>query len=195
MNLASKIKRNLNNIPGWRTQRKIVVVESDDWGSIRMPSKKKYQSLIKRGIKVDYNNNWFLDCLESGEDLQILFSIISKYKDPKNNYPLFTMNTVMGNPDFEKIKESKFETFYHEHFFNSYKRYHNCDMQQIWNQGIQDGLIQPQFHAREHLNVSLWLKDLHGGYTETREAFNHGFFGLVTNTSSINQNHYLHLHL
>jgi len=31
--------RNVANIPGWRTDRKIVVIESDDWGAIRMPSK------------------------------------------------------------------------------------------------------------------------------------------------------------
>ncbi len=69
----------------------------------------------------------------------------------------------MGNPDFEKIKESGFETFFHEHFFDSYKRYHNQDLQSTWEEGIKAGLIQPQFHAREHLNVSLWLKDLREG--------------------------------
>lgn len=30
--------KNFSNLPGWRTNRKIVVIESDDWGSIRMPS-------------------------------------------------------------------------------------------------------------------------------------------------------------
>ena len=191
MRLIQDIKKNLINIPGWGSNRKIVVFESDDWGSIRMPSKKTYKALIDKGIKVDDQNQWFLDCLENKDDLDNLFSIISKYKDSRNNHSIFTFNTVMGNPDFKKIKESGFETFFHEHFFHSYKHYHNQDLQSIWDEGIKAGLMQPQFHAREHLNVSLWLKDLQAGRIETRQAFDHGFFGLVTNTSSIHQKHYL----
>lgn len=29
---------NLINIRGWRTNRKIVVIESDDWGTLRTPN-------------------------------------------------------------------------------------------------------------------------------------------------------------
>ena len=39
MKLKQIISHNLLNIPGWRTKRKLVVIESDDWGAIRMPSK------------------------------------------------------------------------------------------------------------------------------------------------------------
>ena len=191
MRLVNNIKKNLINIPGWRTNRKIIVIESDDWGCIRMPSKKTCQTLIHKGIIVDKKDPWNLDCLESKDDLDELFSIISSYKDNNANFPIFTFNTVMGNPDFEKIKESKFETFYHQHFFNSYKHYHGTDLQQTWKQGIQDKLIQPQFHAKEHLNVSLWLKDLRNGLKNTRIAFDQGFFGLVTETTSHTQVHYL----
>ena len=42
MTLKQTITHNLLNIPGWRTKRHIVVIESDDWGSIRMPSKDVY---------------------------------------------------------------------------------------------------------------------------------------------------------
>ena len=156
-----------------------------------MPSKKVCHTLIHKGLKTDNGDYWNLDCLESRDDLDKLFSIISNYKDKKGSFPIFTFNTVMGNPDFEKIKDSGFKFFFHEHFFDSYKRYHKQDLLPKWEEGIKDGLIQPQFHAREHLNVSLWLKDLQKGLKETRVAFDHGFFGLLTNTSSIHQKHYL----
>lgn len=32
MKLISNLAHNLLNIPGWHTNRKIVVIESDDWG-------------------------------------------------------------------------------------------------------------------------------------------------------------------
>lgn len=191
MRLIKELKLNINNIPGWRTNRKILVIESDDWGSIRMPSKEIYQSLINKGIKVDNNDQWFLDCLESGNDLENLFSVISKYSDIHSNFPVFTMNTVMGNPDFKRIIKTNYKTFYHEHFFDSYKRYHGQDLKMIWKEGKEKGLMQPQFHAREHLNVPLWLKDLRKGIKNTKIAFDHGFFGLVTQTSSKYQKHYL----
>jgi hypothetical protein len=40
------IVRNLANLPGWCTNRKIVVIESDDWGSIRMPSLTIFENLL-----------------------------------------------------------------------------------------------------------------------------------------------------
>ena len=43
--MLDKIKRHISNIPGWRTNRKLVVFESDDWGSIRMPDKKTFEKI------------------------------------------------------------------------------------------------------------------------------------------------------
>ena len=190
-NLFHRVRNNLSNLPGWHTNRKIVIFESDDWGSIRMPSQETLRSLTKKGIHVDNNDHWRLDCLESKEDIENLFLILSKYKDSKTKYPIFTFNTIMGNPDFDKIKKSNYKKFYHEHFFDSYIRYYETDLKTNWEEGIEKGLIKPQFHAREHLNVHLWLKDLRNGIESTRLAFDYHFFGLVTKTSSVAQKHYL----
>ena len=105
------IKQNLINIPGWRTDRKIVVFESDDWGSIRMPSIASYQNLLKNGIRVDlcpYNR---FDNLASKKDLHLLFSILNNYSDINGNHPVFTANTIVANPDFVKIRQNNFEEY------------------------------------------------------------------------------------
>ena len=31
----------------------MVVIESDDWGTIRMPSREVYEEFLRRGIRVD----------------------------------------------------------------------------------------------------------------------------------------------
>ena len=54
--LLSNVLRNIRNIPGWQTKRKIVVVESDDWGSIRMRSSEAYLSFLDKGYNVDKSN-------------------------------------------------------------------------------------------------------------------------------------------
>lgn len=60
MKIQQKVKHNVLNILGWRTNRHIVVIESDDWGSIRMPSVEEYDTLVKKGVtlgKYGYENS------------------------------------------------------------------------------------------------------------------------------------------
>ncbi len=102
------------NLGGWKTDRKIVVIESDDWGSIRMPSKDTYYSLLKLGIPVNKCHYNRFDSLATEEDLTALFDVLTRHKDHKGNYPVFTANCVVANPDFEKIKASDFKEYHYE---------------------------------------------------------------------------------
>jgi hypothetical protein len=189
--LISSLKNIFQNIPGWHSNRKLVVIESDDWGSIRMPSKKVYGQLLRDGITVDRSKYDSLDILESRDDLTILFDLLASVRSSEGRFPKFTFNCVMGNPDFCKIKEEGYHKFHYEHFFESYRNYYGHDLRLHWFKAMEEGLIKPQFHAREHLNVNLWLKDLMAGHKETQIAFERGFYGLKTRTSSVNQRHYL----
>lgn len=47
------LRRNLNNSRGINISRKLIAIESDDWGSIRMPSKDVFAALKKQQIPVD----------------------------------------------------------------------------------------------------------------------------------------------
>jgi hypothetical protein len=189
-NFKSTISRNLINIPGFRTNRKIVVFESDDWGSIRMPSIDVFNLLKnKNGSLVSHYDS--LDSLEKKEDVSDLFNLLSEFKDYKGQSAKFTFNSVMTNPDFSKIRASEFDQYFSENFSDSYENYYGQNTFSIWKQGIEEGLMKPQYHALQHLNRQLWMNDLKKGNSETRLAFNHGFFGVKTKTSSILQNHYL----
>ena len=98
----------------FRTSRKIIVFESDDWGSIRVPSVAVKNKLIDLGYNMNSRPYERLDGLESNEDVEELFNILLKYKDAKGNHPIITANMVMGNPDFGLIKEHNFEEYYLE---------------------------------------------------------------------------------
>lgn len=99
------ILRDIIKTFGYKTNRKIVVFESDDWGSIRMPSKLAYSNLLKKGIGVDKSLYDTLDSLEKKEDLEALFTVLQDNKSD-HSLPIFTFNTVIQNPDFYKIKEN-----------------------------------------------------------------------------------------
>lgn len=177
--LKKAIIQNIINIPGWCTNRKIIVIESDDWGSIRMPSKEVYNKLKEQGYCVDFHPYEKFDSLASEEDLTALFEILLKYKDINGNHPVFTANCVVANPDFEKIKKNNFQKYYYEPFTQTLKRYgHHYNSFELWKQGIRDNIFIPQFHGREHLNVAAWMDALQKNDQDIRLAFNYGMIGL-----------------
>ena len=159
--MVKSFKKIITNIKGWRTNRKIIVIESDDWGSIRMPSKEVYNKSINNGYKVNLNPYERYDSLASEEDLTLLFDLLSKFKDKNGNHPIITANCVVANPDFDKIEESDFSQYHYELITETFKKYpkHSNNFN-LWLEGKKHQLFFPQFHAREHLNVSLFMKDL-----------------------------------
>jgi len=186
----SSALRLATNLRGWKNRRKLLVIESDDWGAIRMPGPQAYNRLLNAGIRVDQSLYDRLDCLENRDDFQALMSVIDAHHDDNGRPATFTFNTVMGNPDFEAIENNGFTDFIHQHMFDSYRHYHGEDLEKDWRMAIQAGLIHPQFHGREHLNSRLWMADLKAGNEETRLAFSNRFYGLRTATSSRWQKHY-----
>ena len=172
--LIHTIKNHLVNISGWRTNRKIVVIESDDWGAIRTTIKENYNSFKSHFGNFD-NPYLKYDTLASNEDLSALFDVLKAYKDQKGNHTIITFNTVVANPDFENIEASNFQKYYFEPFTETLKRYYPKEnIFSLWEQGMKEGLIYPQFHGREHVNVPVWLEQLQSGNKELLKAFEFG---------------------
>lgn len=191
-NLRSKISHHNQNIRGWRSKHKIVVIESDDWGSIRMPGKKAYNRLLSNGIRVDHCPFNKYDSLASEDDLNALFDVLKKFRDFKGNHPIITANCVIANPDFEKIRNSDFNEYYFELFTETLKKYPNHKNSfKYWQQGFTEKLFYPQFHGREHLNVIRWMNALKLKLPETRLAFDLYLFGISTTITSEQRNSYL----
>lgn len=181
MSFKSILFRNLSNIPGWSTRRKILVIESDDWGSIRMPSEKAYHALLAKGLPVSEGDSGpynLYDTLADKDDLSALFEVLQSVKDKNRNPAVFTAFSVTANPDFEKIKSADFKAYYYELFPETLKRYYGDDsVFQLWKEGIRQGVFIPQFHGREHLNVPEWMRALQRGDKETLIAFDQGMWG------------------
>ena len=168
----------INQRRGWTTDRKIIVIESDDWGSIRMPSNAVLESLLKNQVKLRPQLGLDkYDTLASNEDLEKLIKVLYSVKDKNGNKAKITLNCVVANPDFEKIKANGFTKYEYEIFIETLKRYSNHDKSfSLWKEGIQNKIFRPQFHGREHLNVQLWMNGLHKDFPGTRYAFDSGVF-------------------
>ncbi|MBB3185989.1 hypothetical protein [Microbacter margulisiae] len=192
MKVLKSLRRSMPNIPGWHTNRKIVVIESDDWGSIRMPSKKVYDKLLQDGYNVDQLSYERYDSLASEEDLSALFDTLTSIKNQREQHPVITANTVVANPDFEKIAASGFSEYFYEPFIKTLTQYpHHTHAFALWKEGIEQQIFHPQFHAREHLNVARWMRDLQQNIPAARLAFEHKTISLSSLITPNNKNAYM----
>ena len=136
------------------TNRKIVVIESDDWGSIRMSSLEAFKKLLKAGMREDRNHYNLYDSLESNRDLECLFETLSNFKDKNGKAPVMTGVNVVANPVFERIKETGYTEYFYEPYTETLKRYPAHDrVYELWKEGIEKRLFVPIFHGREIVDL------------------------------------------
>lgn len=183
MSFQRKIIQNMSNLPGWRSDRKLIIFESDDWGAVRMSSKKAYSSLYKKGQlqaldqdEVRYLKN---DGLADENDLDALFQVLLSYKDYHGHHPIFTALCLSTNPNFEKIKQDNFENYHYELYTETLKRYPNhTKSHDLKLEGQRKNIFSMQFHGREHLNVHHWMNALKQNENETKLAFDWHVYGI-----------------
>jgi hypothetical protein len=189
--LISTLSRNFTNARGWRTNRKIIVFESDDWGSMRMPSNEAINNLEKQGILLKHSKYATLDTLENKSDILDLCEVLMSNPSSSHQIPVFTTNMVLGNPDYSKIKANGFDEFHWMNLWSSYNYFHGENLKKEWQDAIRDRVFFPQYHATTHLNHKLWMRDLKSNRDKTVKAFKERFYGLIDGTSSVHQKNYL----
>ncbi|AWA28630.1 hypothetical protein HYN48_00220 [Flavobacterium magnum] len=155
-NLKQALANNMKNIRGWKTDRKIVVISVDDYGNVKVDSKEAIEQMEKEGVK-PLSHFDIHDTLETGDDLQQLFEVLSSVKDRHGNPAVFTAFSLPVNIDFDKMKANNYEKYEYEllpETFAKRKGYEN--VWALWQEGMRKKLIVPQFHGREHLNLKIF---------------------------------------
>ena len=189
--LEKKYSKAANKM-GISTDRKIVVFESDDWGSIRMKSSEVYQKLRESDPKTDHHPYFRYDGLASTEDLEALFSTLTKFRDKNGNHPIVTANCAVANPDFAKIAASDFEEYHYEPFTDTLKREKGCEKSfELWKQGLAEHIFVPQLHCREHFNVKRWMRALQDNDPWIRMAYGYGMISTASCKTAENENSYM----
>ena len=180
------------NLRGWRTNRKIVVIESDDWGSIRMPSREVYEKCLMAGYRVDQNPYERYDSLASEDDLELLFDVLASFRDKNGKHPVITANCLTSNPDFEKIEDSGFQEYYFESILDTFKKYpKHANCFSLWLEGASEGVFRPQSHGREHLNVSKFMRALQNKDPDIMFGFAYRMPGCIPKNTDKGRNRYV----
>ncbi|WP_107040065.1 hypothetical protein [Brumimicrobium mesophilum] len=177
--MKQTVKKHLINLRGSRINKKIVVFESDDWGSIRIPNDTIKQELLEEGLIRSKDAFSKFDTLETSDDFTSLFDVLKSFKDKNGNNPVITANIILNNPDFNTIKETNFEEYHSEPFYKTYLSYPGSENAfETLKSGINQNLITPQFHGKEHLNVVRWMDFLKAGDQRYHFAFERGCFSI-----------------
>lgn len=149
------------NIPGWRTNRKLVIFSVDDYGNIRLGSKEAFDEFKK--VKLPFLSHFDqLDTLETREDLEALFEVLDSVKDKNGNPALFTPFALPCNIDFEAMEKNNYSKYEYELLPKTYEKLALIDVEayqgtwKLWNEGIDKKLMRPQFHGREHFNLHIF---------------------------------------
>lgn len=155
---------NLKNIRGWRTPEKLVVLAVDDYGNVRQDSAASRQHLSDAGLDMRSRFDRF-DAVETRQDLEALFEILSSVTDGQGQPAVLTPYTLCANLDFEAVNSEE-ASYRYESLPQTFIRLEDAHGQayrgawDLWQEGIRRGLLQPQFHGREHLNIGLLERKL-----------------------------------
>lgn len=161
----------ISNIFGTILKRKIIVFESDDWGSVRTYSSEAFKQMVKAGLSVDKNHYGF-DSLESNLDLENLFNLLMEFKDSTARTPVFTAFCNTANPSFKKIATGNYEKYYYDTLPETVEYYPSHDkLLKYWKEGETQRLFCPQLHGREHIHVDRWWQLLNSGDEGMRLMF------------------------
>ena len=163
--LKDSIIGNLKNSWGWKTRRKIVVFSVDDYGNVRVNSKAARINMDAAGMKI-YSRFDLLDTLETKADLAALYKVLDSVKDKNGKPAVFTPFALPCNIDFERLVAENYQQYRYELLPETYKKLAKLQPNayegtwELWKDGIAKGFLRPQFHGREHINLTIFNEKL-----------------------------------
>jgi hypothetical protein len=159
------IVNHLKNLFGWKTRRKIVVFSVDDYGNVRVDSKKARENMDKAGLRTESRFDAY-DTLETREDLEMLCETLSSVKDANGRHAVFTPFALPCNINFEQMAAENYTRYRYETLPQTYEKLAALQPAAyegawaMWQESIARGLMAPQFHGREHFNLKVFEEKL-----------------------------------
>jgi hypothetical protein len=153
------LKLYLKNILGKRTKGKRICFSVDDYGNVMLASKTARENLRRQGLDIDHSRFSMYDTLETSDDMNALYEVLSSVKDKHNKPACFTAFAMSANIDFDKVEASSFTEYIYEDVKTTFNK-QGENTWDAWQEGINNELFWPEFHGREHLNLRVfnyWL--------------------------------------
>lgn len=137
----------------------------DDYGNVRVDSSESRKALDEAGYPALKRFDRY-DALETREDLEALFEVLDTVKDQHGKPAVFTPYALTRNIDFEKMASEDDGQYYSELVSHTFERKAEQDpipyqgTWKLWQKGMEEGYLSPEFHGREHFNLRVFLQKL-----------------------------------
>lgn len=177
----------IKNLRGLRTQRKIVVFSVDDYGNIRLDSQKAREKMDAAGLKVRTRFDAY-DTLETKQDIEQLVDVLTSVKDKNGRSAVFTPFAMSCNIDFESMANNGFSEFVNESVDVSFKKLSQLQPSayegawELMKKAIEERVILPQYHGREHLNLKVFKEKIDNKDFEVITALKNRSYTSISNS-------------
>ena len=166
-------KKHLPHFLRNKQKKKFIIIESDDWGLERALTEDSIE-WMKKKYTPEKLSRWSYDSLETEDDLNELFEVISRFKNKFESPPVITANFITHNVDYSNKDSLKFRSL--SEGFND----HDNKIKEKYTEGIKNGYIFPQLHGYSHYNIS--ESEKYFDTPEGKESFENKFFYAKTTT-------------
>lgn len=176
---AKSLVKDLLAKRGYRTSLHMVVIESDDWGAIRIPSTEALRQFRRKYPDYSLDRYQLWDGLETYDDVLDLSRLLLGFeKSFEFGPPLFTCNFATANPVFDGCSFENGDYRYEiELISTTYENYGETEILPYVRKGVEHTCLKPQLHGREHINMTSWLLDC-AEQEQSRYAFELGMLGV-----------------
>ena len=170
-NQVKKIIKKFYYSKGLKTDRQIIVFESDDWGAERSFSKKALDELVSKYADFEPDSYQAFDCTETDEDVKKLKQVVLKHKDKNGNPACFTLNFATKNLDYGAMKKDDYKSVKLLGIDEYYKLSGSSKkvLAEVAD-GEYKGCFLPQLHCREHINTEELIDDIFAGDNLQKDA-------------------------
>lgn len=165
-NRIIKIKQKISFRLRKKIDKKIIIIESDDWGLERASDSIAINSVVKK-YGVENCSRWTFDALESVQDLDYIYQLFDNYNNHFQKPPIITANFITHNIDYSESSQLKFKPI------SSGYNFGEPSIFEKYKEGINKNYFKPQLHGFSHYNTTLLQKDFDS--INFKDDFNLGF--------------------
>jgi hypothetical protein len=124
---------------GKKTNAKIVIIESDDWGMQRAMDEEALTHVEKKYGAANFTR-WTTDALETTEDIDLLCNLLADYAQSFQSQPVITANFITHNIDYASTDTCQFKSI----------ATHHTQLKSKYQSAITNGHLYAELHGYSH---------------------------------------------
>jgi hypothetical protein len=172
-NIVARARRSYRSLRRGRKPivpvRPIVMIQSDDWGRVGIPSTDALERLKSAGADVGHSR-WDYYGLESEADLASLKDVLMGIRDRDGALACITANFVMANADLARMRDEGFQHFRWIGIDRGFPEPWKENLMPAYRDLIGAGIFEPALHGFTHFNVTALMQCLQDESERGRRA-------------------------